>query len=283
MNGLQRKLLVLATSLAGPATLLAQAPNLSSGEVTVQMVQGLNSAANPRGISQGNVTASTNPAIPVNSTAVVGIAVDAGSGGFTARVLQLRINGQPLRAASSAAILAPDRVSKVLEFGRKGPKDSASGAYVFLPERTIVRFTLAEPAAAVQASAPVLAPQRAAPVAAPQLPFVKWNEKIASPTTDDVKTACEAKDNTSQAFCYAALMSLYDSDLVAADNTGKPPKCIPEGTTPEQLRKAFLDYAAKRPTQTSGDIGIFFYLAVDEAFPCPKAPVPKHAPAKRKK
>ena len=157
-----RRFLVSFFVFACVGALRAQAPGPTSGEITVQLVQGLNSAVNPKGMSQGRVTKSTNPAVPVGSSAMMGLGSDPVNGGYAVKLLQLGINGQTVPAASSSVVLAPDFFNKGLEMTRNknGPKDSASGTYVFLPEKMIVRFTLtAQPAAEPVAQRP---PQRPA-------------------------------------------------------------------------------------------------------------------------
>jgi hypothetical protein len=49
----RRLLLMLACVFVTSATVFAQSPGPSSGEITVQLIQRLDSAANPRGVSEG--------------------------------------------------------------------------------------------------------------------------------------------------------------------------------------------------------------------------------------
>ena len=129
--------------------LRAQAPSPTSGEITVQLVQGLDSSVNPKAMSQGRVTKTTNPAVPVGSTALLGLSSDPINGGYTVKLMRLGINGQLVTATSSEVALAPDFFNKMLEKTRaKGqPQDTASGTRVFLPEKMLVRLTLAVPSA----------------------------------------------------------------------------------------------------------------------------------------
>ena len=138
----------LSLSLSLYSVLLAgQTVGPTSGEITVQLIQGLDSATNPRGVSQGKVMKSTSPAIPVGTTAIMSLGSDPVNGGYAVKLLRLNINGQMVPAASSDVVAAPDFLNKMQEKTRaKGqPQDAASGARVFLPERMIVRFTLTTP------------------------------------------------------------------------------------------------------------------------------------------
>jgi hypothetical protein len=143
---------VLVPSLAS-----AQTSGPTSGEITVQLTQGLDSATNPRGLSQGVVTKSSNPAIPVRTAVIAGLASDPVNGGYTAKLVALNINGRTYPAASSSVALAPDVLSKLPPFlrGQAHNENAVSGAHVFLPEKTFVQFTLMEPPA--KPTAPVRA------------------------------------------------------------------------------------------------------------------------------
>lgn len=142
-----RRFLVSLFVAGGFGSLIAQVPGPTSGEITVQLVQGLDSSVNPKAMSQGRVTKSTNPAVPVGSTALLGLSSDPINGGYTVKLMRLGINGQVVTATSSDVALAPDIFNKMLEKTRaKGqPQDAASGTRVFLPERMMVRLTLATP------------------------------------------------------------------------------------------------------------------------------------------
>lgn len=129
----------------------AQVP--ASGEITVQLVQGLDSATNPRGMSQGVVMKSSNPAIASGSTVMVGLGSDPINGGYTAKLVAIVINGQPTPAASSAVVLTPNLLNKFGPFVQRGQTQSAvSGTHVFLPTKTRIDLTLTEPPA--QAAGP---------------------------------------------------------------------------------------------------------------------------------
>ena len=136
--------LFAATSVA---VVHAQTPGPASGELTVQLTQGLDSATNPKAMSQGRVTKSTNPLVPVGSSALMGLSSNPINGGYTVVLLRLGINGQLVPAASSDVEPAPDFFNKAQERLRaKGqPQDAVKGTRVFLPEKMIVRFTLAPP------------------------------------------------------------------------------------------------------------------------------------------
>ncbi len=139
----------LAVASICSGILRGQVPGPTSGEITVQLIQGLDSATNPRAMSQGRVTKSTSPAVPVGSTAMVGLASDPVNGGYTVKLLRLAINGQITPAASSDVVLAPDFFNKAQERMRaKGqPEDAVTGTRVFLPARMIIRLTLTTPTA----------------------------------------------------------------------------------------------------------------------------------------
>lgn len=134
--------IVLLVFLATAGVVTAQIAGPTSGELTVQLVQGLDSATDPKGMSQGTVMKSTNKAIRYGSPVIVGLASDPINGGYTAKLLSITINGQTLRAASvkvGPGISLPG-------FMTKASKESYSGTHVFLPEKTWVKFTLTEPA-----------------------------------------------------------------------------------------------------------------------------------------
>jgi hypothetical protein len=140
-----RFLFAVALTFAFAASIAsAQTPGPSSGEITVQLTQGMDSATNPRGMSQGVVTKSSNPDIPVRTPVVAGLGSDPVNGGYTAKLVALIISGRTYPAASSAVILVPDLVSKLPSFltGKNQIKPVASGSHVFLPEKTFVQFTL---------------------------------------------------------------------------------------------------------------------------------------------
>ena len=137
----------LALLLSGFSVLHGQAAGPTTGEITVQLVQGIDSSVNPQGKSEGRVTKSTNPAVPVGSTALLGLKSDPINGGYTLQLMRLGIRGTVVPAASSAVALAPDLFNKMLEKTRAAgqPQDAVTGTRVFLPEKMIVRLTLAEP------------------------------------------------------------------------------------------------------------------------------------------
>jgi len=118
------------------------------GEVTVRFTQGLDSASErPGQASQAVVVRSTNPAVPRGAVATVQLQQDPG-GMLTIHLVQL---GNSAVASSAVALTG---FSKALSFARQpgAPPNSVSGARVFVPQNTEVRFTLAVPA---KAPAPV--------------------------------------------------------------------------------------------------------------------------------
>ena len=143
--------LVLLFTTTCLGRLPAQALGPTSGEITVQLTQGLDSATNPRAMSEGRVTKSTNPAVPVGSSALMELKSDSINGGYTVTLQRLGINGQMVPAASSDVVAAPDFFNKAQERLRAQgqPQDSVKGTRVFLPQRMIVRFILAAPVAEV--------------------------------------------------------------------------------------------------------------------------------------
>ena len=143
----RRSVLIALVAFSSLATFNAQSPAPTSGELTVQLTQGLDSATNPKAMSQGRVTRSTNPAVPVGSSVLMGLSSDPVNGGYTVILLRLGINGAMVPAASSDVEAAPDFFNKAQERLRaKGqPQDAVKGTRVFLPEKMIVRFTLAAP------------------------------------------------------------------------------------------------------------------------------------------
>ncbi len=116
---------------------------------------------------------------------------------------------------------------------------------------------------------------------ATQPPAVKWTTPMASPITKEVKAACEAKDAENLAFCYGTLMALYDASFFISDAFNAPELCIPKDTTAAQMRDKFLDMTKRRPDQLIGPIGIFYYMAMDDEFPCQKAAPAKSAKSKK--
>lgn len=183
LAGLRLFLAFLSTILLSGA-LLAQTPAPTSGEITVQLIQGLDSASNPRGMSQGKVTRSTNAAVPVGSPAVMAVAADPASGGYTVLLLRLGLNGAMVPVASSNVETAPDFFNKTQEKlrARNQPQDAAKGSRVFLPERMIVRFTLA-PVPVRAAAAPPPVPPPPPPPPPPPAP------KHPAPTVVDLPSA----------------------------------------------------------------------------------------------
>ena len=125
----------------------------TTGEVTIRLTQGLDSAKDPAAASEGRVTKSTNPAVPVGTSVMVQVAKEGSS--FTTKLLTMTLSGKAVPANSSEVVAAPDFFNKAQERLRAPgqPQDAVAGSHVFLPERMIIRMTLAEPtAAAVMAS-----------------------------------------------------------------------------------------------------------------------------------
>ena len=102
-------------------------------------------------------------------------------------------------------------------------------------------------------------------------PKMDWSKPLSVPTTQEVKAACEAKDDVNQSYCYGVLLGLYDSNFYVSDALEAQPLCIPETTTPAQMRDAFLDMTKKRSDQLLGPISIFYYMAMDAEYPCANA------------
>jgi hypothetical protein len=144
-----RKTCAMFMLMAGSGLLCQVAPP-TSGEITVKLTQGLDSSADPNGISQGRVTKSTNPVVPVGTNVTMSVVADSGSGGYIVKLTDLAINGKTIAASSSDIVAAPDFFNKALEKTRAQgqPQDAVKGRRVFLPQNMIVRFTLAEPSAA---------------------------------------------------------------------------------------------------------------------------------------
>jgi hypothetical protein len=185
----------IAVSLICTDVLFSQTPAPTSGEITVQLTQGLDSAANLEGISQGKVTKSTNPSVPLGSTAMLGLGSDPVNGGYTVKLLRLGISGQMIPAASSDVVTAPDFINKMKEKTRaKGlPQDAASGTRVFLPELMIVRFTLTTPS--VEKATQRERPQPAEPQAPKGWKIDKLPE-IGSSGQDIMQTAATLRGQT---------------------------------------------------------------------------------------
>ena len=134
---------IIFTSVSLPAQVSPQA----TGEITVRLTQGLDSAADANGISHGKVTKSSNPFVPVGTSVTMGINADPASGGFVVKLTEFAVNGKTVPANSSDVVAAPDFLNKALEKTRAQgqPQDAVRGRHVFLPQNMIVRFTLAEP------------------------------------------------------------------------------------------------------------------------------------------
>lgn len=260
----------------------AQAP--SSGEVIVRLIQPIDSATmHPGQSAPATISSSTNPAIAKNASAAVELVSDPASGGFAVRLTGIGVNGQMVRTSSSQGTLPNTFLNRGVSLQKKAvdPPIAPAGSRVFLIPNLQIQFAIGPPSPAMDSPKPRVQ-SGSPPVATSQLPFVNWTAKVYPPSAQDVKTACEATDNNSQAYCYAVLMSLYDSYLFAVDAYSATLPCFPQDATAEQLKKAFLDYTIARPTQLGGDIALFYSLAINEAFPCPKAPAAKHSAAKKK-
>ena len=135
------RLILSVVILCSSGTLVAQLPGPASGDVTLRLIQGVDSAVPMHAISQGTVTESTNPDIHVGSTGAAQLVTEP-DGGSSVQLVRLLMNGQAFRVASSSAVFAPDHAPSFLEKGRWA-KYSTSGSHVFLPQNTLVRFTLA--------------------------------------------------------------------------------------------------------------------------------------------
>ena len=117
----------------------------ASGEITVQLIQGLDSAANSSGTSEGRIIKSTSAALSIGSRVLLGVVADSPNDGFIVKLLRLEVGGKLVPAASSDVVAAPDFYNRAQEKlrARGLPPDAVKGAHVFLPEKMIVRFTLA--------------------------------------------------------------------------------------------------------------------------------------------
>lgn len=152
------RFLIVALCFSDVGLIYAQVSGPTTGEITVQLVQGLDSSVNPRAMSQGRVTKSTNPSVPVGSQTLMGLRSDPINGGYTVKLMQINVGRGPIPASSSSVVAAPDIFNKMQERLRAPgqPQDAVTGTRVFLPEKMIVRFTLEAPPVTVPvASAPV--------------------------------------------------------------------------------------------------------------------------------
>ena len=170
-----------------------QAAGPTTGEITVQLVQGIDSSVNPNGKSEGRVTKSTNPAVPVGSTALLGLSSDPINGGYTVQLMRLGIRGTFVPAASSAVVLAPDIFNKMLEKTRAPgqAQDAVTGTRVFLPGKMIVRLTLAEPAqTAARQQSPESTPREIAEDSRPPVSTPAW--RMLPPDTSNPNEAAHS-------------------------------------------------------------------------------------------
>lgn len=201
----------------------AQAPALSSGDVTVRLTQGLDSSVQrPGQASQGFVSKSTNPGVPTRSAAIVQLVANP-AGGFSVQLVRLGINGQVVRTASSGAVLAPDLLGGIRKYTRTpgAPQDAVSGMRVFLPQDTIVRFTLTEPPPAPipTPATPVRAASRPAAPPPPPAPITgKAGDFPAGPGLPVLHT-----DRTPYEGCHwsPVVSQRYGFAILAMDCAGK--------------------------------------------------------------
>ena len=114
----------------------------------------------------------------------------------------------------------------------------------------------------------LLLPPASARADEPQTVKMDWSAKLDAPLTTTVRDACQSKNAVDLAFCYGEIMSAYDANLYFADIMAVHPLCIPDNATPEQLRQAFLRVVAMRPTQLTGNFSIFFYVGLNQQYPC---------------
>ncbi len=142
-----------------PSIASTQTAAPSTGDITVRLSQGLDSAtARPNQLAAGSVIKSTNPAVAVGVPAGV-LLVSEQSGEFSVHLVRLSTGGQFLRTASSSGVLAG--VSKLGGFlhDANAPKTASSGPRVYLPANTDIRFTLSD--APPQPAAPPVRQARA--------------------------------------------------------------------------------------------------------------------------
>ena len=139
-----------SSSRMAPAS-CSTAASPSSGDITVRLTDGLDSATEKVGdYSEAVVTRSTITAVPAGSQAIVQLVADAKAAGFGMQLQQLRVGSTVMCTASSSAALAGGWTARMNNKLRVpgAPRDAVSGAHVFVPESTDVLFTLTAPPAA---------------------------------------------------------------------------------------------------------------------------------------
>ena len=121
---------------------------LSSGVMTVEMSDGLDSASEKAGaLSDATVVRSSVATIPAGTTATVELLENSDTGGFSAQLIQFHLADMLVRTASSPAVLAGGWTAAMNNKLRQpgAPRDAVAGPHLFLPQGTIVRFTLVAP------------------------------------------------------------------------------------------------------------------------------------------
>lgn len=78
------------------AVVHGQTAGQTSGEITVQLVQGFDSALNPKAVSQGRVIKTPTMAVPVGAQVLVRVQANAEHGGYTVKLLQIDKGGGPV-------------------------------------------------------------------------------------------------------------------------------------------------------------------------------------------
>ena len=163
-----RFVIAVFITFIGCGLLHAQAAGSMSGQITVQLVQGLDSAADPNAMSKGTVTQSSNPLIPAGSFAFVKIKPGPAASGYSANLVFLQINGRTIAAASSSVILTSHSNTGA------SPRDSASGTRVYLPANTLIDLTLTD--ASRLTSPAAAAPVQTAPSVPPETAVSTWQQ-----------------------------------------------------------------------------------------------------------
>ena len=138
----------------------------SSGNITVRMTDGLDSASQkPGDYSEAVVTRSTIAAVPSGSQAIVQLVTDATAGGFGMQLQQIRVGSKVMCTASSSAALAGGWAARMNNTLRVpgAPRDAVGGARVFVPETTDIAFTLTTPPVPSPTPSPEQAPTAADP------------------------------------------------------------------------------------------------------------------------
>ena len=160
-----------------------------SGEITVRLIEGLDSATSQPGTaSHAIVTKSTNPSVSKNAQAVVQLGVDPSTGTLSAQLVQITVAGKNLKTASSKAVLSggliPGLNGALNKADKTGNKTVLAGPHVFIPANTVVQFTLADLGTQAAVSAQQ-AKQQAPEVTSPSGPNV-WKPVTIPESTESM-------------------------------------------------------------------------------------------------